>query len=544
MVEALKRKLVTRLRAIVVVPTRELVAQAREVAEICATGTGVKIGTAVGNITLTAEQEILVKKGQKFEPEAAKALHEDAKQQIELGYFGDDSLLDDVTSLLPGHVPEYSSNVDILICTPGRLVDHIRSTAGFSLTEVEWLVIDEADKLLDQSFQDWVEVLLRALHRPMFNEEPGPRERILAKLKGKPMWRRVQKVILSATMTRDLSKLASLKFERPRLVAVARDDAYVEDLELDQSLQQETSGEGFELPTTLSEFAISVGDGSDKPLYLLKLLQDMLSVRSPEENIHFTTNPDSDSSSDIEATSDSNSSSSSDSDSDSGSGSDSDSDSNSDSDSDSESESESVSSTSESSSPNKDESAGSDIKTTSDVKNPTSLAKVQLHKNVLIFTNDNENATRLRHLLSSLHPSFDGTMETLTKSSATSDGRRTLNAFRSGRIQILIASDRASRGLDVADLAYVVNYDMPRNVTSYVHRVGRTARAGKEGKAWTLFTRSEARWFWSSIAGGSDIQRGGRSVERIKIEVDQLNDDKREKYQEALEKLQSAVQGR
>jgi ATP-dependent RNA helicase DDX51/DBP6 len=520
MIEAFKHKLVTSLRGLIIVPTRELVAQAREAAEACATGTGVKIGTAVGNISLGAEQAILVRKGQKYDPEAAKSMHDEAKKRIELGYAGDDSLLENVISMLPGHVPEYSSTVDILICTPGRLVDHIRSTPGFSLNNVEWLVIDEADKLLDQSFQDWVEVLLRALHPTLRNKELTARERIMLKVKGKQQWRRVQKVVLSATMTRDLSKLASLKFERPKLIVVAGEDISSQDVEANEPSQGDKSGQNFELPASLTEVAIPVGGGSEKPLYLLKLLQDVLSIEAQGDPSYSIPKPNSDT--DISSESDT----------------DSDSDSESDSRSDSDSESSNTSSSSVAKILDLSSSA------VANVDNTITSGKSEIPKNVLVFTNDNENATRLRHLLSTLHPPFDDTMDTLTKSSATSDGRKTLNAFRSGRTRILIASDRASRGLDVADLAYVVNYDMPRNVTNYVHRVGRTARAGKEGKAWTLFTRPEARWFWNSVAGGSDIRRSGRKVERMKLELDQLNDDKRERYQDALEKLQSAVQGR
>ena len=59
-----------------------------------------------------------------------------------------------------------SSRVDILVCTPGRLVDHISSTANFTLHHVRFLVIDEADRLLDQSYHGWLgKVLKAAYHR-------------------------------------------------------------------------------------------------------------------------------------------------------------------------------------------------------------------------------------------------------------------------------------------------------------------------------------------------------------------------------------------
>ena len=57
-----------------------------------------------------------------------------------------------------------SSRVDILICTPGRLVDHISSTPNFTLHHVRFLVIDEADRLLDQSYHGWLSKVLKAAY--------------------------------------------------------------------------------------------------------------------------------------------------------------------------------------------------------------------------------------------------------------------------------------------------------------------------------------------------------------------------------------------
>lgn len=53
-----------------------------------------------------------------------------------------------------------NSKVDILICTPGRLMDHLKATQGFSLQHLRFLVIDEADRLLNQSFNDWLKTVL------------------------------------------------------------------------------------------------------------------------------------------------------------------------------------------------------------------------------------------------------------------------------------------------------------------------------------------------------------------------------------------------
>ena len=66
-----------------------------------------------------------------------------------------------------------------------------------------------------------------------------------------------------------------------------------------------------------------------------------------------------------------------------------------------------------------------------------------------------------------------------------------MRQFKSGRIKILVATDLAARGLDVADIRYVINYDFPMHVEDYIHRVGRTGRAGKDGDSYTFFTRED-----------------------------------------------------
>lgn len=65
---------------------------------------------------------------------------------------------------------------------------------------------------------------------------------------------------------------------------------------------------------------------------------------------------------------------------------------------------------------------------------------------------------------------------------------RVMQKLRSGELSILVASDLAARGLDVDDITHVINYDVPEDPEVYVHRIGRTARAGRDGVAWTFVT--------------------------------------------------------
>merc|ERR1719191_1182021 len=68
-----------------------------------------------------------------------------------------------------------------------------------------------------------------------------------------------------------------------------------------------------------------------------------------------------------------------------------------------------------------------------------------------------------------------------------------LKEFRSGKSPILVATDVASRGLDVKDIKYVINYDFPGQIEDYIHRVGRTGRAGASGSSYSFFTQDKFR---------------------------------------------------
>lgn len=70
-----------------------------------------------------------------------------------------------------------------------------------------------------------------------------------------------------------------------------------------------------------------------------------------------------------------------------------------------------------------------------------------------------------------------------------------MHDFRAGRIDILVATDIVARGIDIDDISLVVNYDVPREAEDYVHRIGRTARAGAGGAAVTLVSEGDMRWF-------------------------------------------------
>ncbi|KAI6378074.1 hypothetical protein MCOR25_002320 [Pyricularia grisea] len=479
---------VTKLRALIVVPTRELVQQVHEVCNICAAAYArqpnrktVRIGTAVGNQAFKKEQEKLVDQDRRYDPEGYARLVESRqwenvrKRDVEDATFDLFELAETPLPLV-NHVDHLVSKVDILICTPGRLVEHIERTPGFNLDYVRWLVVDEADKLLEQSYQQWLDVVMEKLS----TNKPGCRDFMFQNKSG------VRKVILSATMTRNVSLLNKLNLRQPEMIVLESVTAVstsasgpTADM---NGVSVETSSYELALPNQLLEFAIKVRDPEQKPMYLVDLLSsDHVRSRSAtSKEVVMNDNGSDTSSSDDSDTSSSDSS---------------DSDFDSDSDSEAEAENKIVAS------------------------KPT--GKDSTIDSVLIFTKSNESALRLSRLLEIMAPrQVASRIGTLTSTTRTSERKKVINQYKSGKLRILVASDLVARGLDLPNLDHVVNYDMPPSVRSYVHRVGRTARAGRAGRAWTFFTKTEAGWFFAEIASSKSkpgVPAGGRDEDHVAI---------------------------
>ena len=388
---ALASRVAIRLRAVVVLPTRDLAMQVHSVFETLIDG-----GSLDVNLVAACGRE---------------------------------KMADESARLCPGMA-------DVVVGTPGRIVAHMRETEGFErqLSTVEWLVIDDADRLLQQSHQDWLPRLMAAVERkPGLAEQSkyaDPEADSEAEIyhagnpdlaapaeqgcNGLPSglslcdyvvmsdpqvidaeaalgWRRgVRKLILSATLTRHPAKLHSLRLHRPlHLHAATADD-------------MSGSNKRFSLPTTLSERCAVVPPGG-KPLALVLELQ-----------AHFSTG---DSAGDGGTTD-----------------------------------------------------AGGVIVFAATVETSHRLARVlQLYGGVAV----SEYSARLR----------------------PEDRRASLKRLADGTTQVLVCSDVLSRGIDVSGVTLVVNYDAPSHPKTYVHRVGRTARAGRRGAAITLLLREEVRFF-------------------------------------------------
>jgi len=117
----------------------------------------------------------------------------------------------------------------------------------------------------------------------------------------------------------------------------------------------------------------------------------------------------------------------------------------------------------------------------------TKLLKDPSMDRVLVFTRTKHGADKVCRYLSQAGE----TVEALHGNKAQNARVRALDAFKSGRARILVATDIAARGIDVQNISHVINYELPNEPESYVHRIGRTARAGKGGAALSFCDGSE-----------------------------------------------------
>ncbi|TFK75089.1 DEAD-domain-containing protein [Pluteus cervinus] len=409
-IELLTTRVVTRLRALIVLPTRDLVIQVRETFEALAKGRGIQIGTATGQHSFAHEQSQLV--------------------------------ADLSTDLVGG-----SSRVDILICTPGRLMDHLNGTPNFSLQHLRFLVIDEADRLLAQSFQDWLAQVLAASRPPKVDGQQNVNLKTLHSSSDAvaPAFSHLlpypdvstfyterkeascQKLLFSATLTRDPGRIAALDLRNPKYFIVQGSGKGADE----SSGMMDLVMEKFTMPSTLTEHMV-VCEASQKPLIFYHLVLTHSVV------------------------------------------------------------------------------------------------------NALVFTKSAESTTRLVQLFNFLEQARHGAADHV-QSSATLNAniivrayssdlpageRKTiLEQFKAQEIQILVCSDLISRGIDISHVSHVVSYDVPVDMRKYVHRVGRTARAGRKGDAWSLVEEQEARYFKNMLKEAAHLE----NVKRLRVGEKELN---------------------
>ncbi|XP_064397693.1 ATP-dependent RNA helicase DDX51-like [Halichondria panicea] len=365
-VAALMTRVVPQVRALVVVPSQELASQVHQVFLSLTHGTQLKAGL----------------------------------------------LSEEATLIDPTYYP-LASSMDILITTPVQLTHYIDRG---SLPCLRYLVLDEADRLLQASQCQWLPKLMASrtshtsplsttlhtlsslphVHDPLHPLMVQPVKQVC-----------VQKLLFSATMTFDPEHLSVLRLNRPLLFCVSDADS------------------AFTLPTRLEEVLVKCGVGK-KPLVLLHLLS-----QSPA---------------------------------------------------------------------------------------------------ALCFTNTRDTAHRLVLLLRELGLV---TVAEMTGAISSSKRREVLEDFRRGRTKVLVCTDAMARGMDLPNINTVINYDPPRTFGMYLHRAGRTARAGQRGVVNTLLSPDEVHPFKTMLR-----KVVKKTISNITVSQDDLRPYD-EQYRIALDKLQS-----
>ena len=130
------------------------------------------------------------------------------------------------------------------------------------------------------------------------------------------------------------------------------------------------------------------------------------------------------------------------------------------------------------------------------------------YESVIVFCRTKHGADRIAQLLKRNNHA----VAVLHSNRTQREREQALKGFRDGRFEVLVATDIAARGLDIADVTHVVNYDVPHHPEDYIHRIGRTGRAEATGDAFTLMVAEDS-------AHVASIERFiGRKIERVKLE--------------------------
>ena len=158
------------------------------------------------------------------------------------------------------------------------------------------------------------------------------------------------------------------------------------------------------------------------------------------------------------------------------------------------------------------------------------VTSMQLAK-VLVFTHSNDTVHRLALVLAQL-----GHKVGELHSQVAGSRRKVLAALARGATQVLVCSDVVARGIDLEDLDAVISYDVPAYVKTYIHRVGRTARAGKAGTAVTLCEEKQVKSFLKMLKEGDISGAQERAVTSEQLQ------QHRPQYEQSLEAVREQLQ--
>ena len=309
---------------------------------------------------------------------------------------------------------ELKQRPDIIIATPGRLIDHVQNSSSFGLEDVEILVMDEADRMLEDGFEDQLNELVRSC----------PTQR--------------QTMLFSATMTDDVDQLVRLSLHQPVRLFV-----------------------------------------DPKRSTAAKLIQEFVRVRAP---------------------------------------------------------------TSGSAAERK---AGEDAQRAALL---LALCMRTFRDQVIIFV----RSKRLAHQLKIIFGLLGLSAAELHGDLSQEQRLQALTNFRDRKVDFLLATDLASRGIDIRGVQTVINYDMPAQLEPYLHRVGRTARAGRQGRSVTLVGEADRRLLKAvlkrtppeqvkhRLVPSDVVQKMGSAIDALKSDIEEVLAE--EKEERALRQAEMQMQ--
>jgi ATP-dependent RNA helicase DDX27 len=302
---------------------------------------------------------------------------------------------------------------DIVVCTPGRMLDHLRNGRGVNVDDLDVLVLDEADRLLELGFQEEVEEVVKYC----------------------PISR--QTLLFSATMTATVQDLIKLSLRRPvRVKTEANNQASI------SSMSSSSSGPGASGDASSAASKVAVAYTPER------LVQEFVKIKHP---------------------------------------------------------------------------SGSEA---AQLEQEAILLSLLCHSGfratkTIVFCELKRSVRRLAVLVNLIMAQEDNEEGGLSSSAVALHGdlsqperNHALEAFRHGQAMILVATDVAARGLDIPGVQTVINAEMPRQLATYIHRIGRTARAGKAGRAITLVSDDRRKTLKEILKAeaGRRIQNGSNEA--------------------------------
>lgn len=266
--------------------------------------------------------------------------------------------------------------IDVLISTPGRLLTHLEETEGFSLAKLQYLILDEADHLIKRRHKDCLPFLIK-------------------QLPSQTHFTRVQKFVVSATLSYDVSRLKMLELQNPRLICPNSGNGQIQ--------------RRYHFPEKLKHFKLVI-PAPLRPLALVGMLYQHRKTKT------------------------------------------------------------------------------------------------------IVFCSTVDISQKLKELLSTI--SFlKGSVLECSGDLSKDRISRIVKKFQQDEFSVLVCSDLISRGMDIESVDWVLHYDTPIHAKTYIHRVGRTARIGKEGQSCCLLRK------------GIDQDDFQKLIEKLKIKVEELKLD-------------------